>query len=47
MKAVYISPRLSKLVLQNDVIATSTPDNIHNQYKPGEGLAPGRKSIWN
>lgn len=46
MKATYISPALRVLMMQPDVVATSTPDEFHNEVKPGNGLAPGRRSIW-
>ena len=34
-------------MLRSDIIATSGPDGVYNQYKPGEGLAPERIKIWN
>ncbi len=48
MKTVYISPQLSKVMMEGrDILTTSTPDGVHNEYKPGEGLAPERQRIWN
>jgi len=43
----YITPELRVVVLSSEVITTSSPDNFHNQYRPGDGLAPERRNIWN
>lgn len=46
MKTNYTSPSLNVVNMPEDMIQTSTPSGIHNQYKPGEGLAPERGNIW-
>ncbi len=46
MKTTYISPALRMLMVQHDIVTTSTPDSFHNQYREGEGLAPEKRTIW-
>jgi len=46
MKTIYISPALRVVMQGQDVVTSSIPNNYHNEYKPGEGLAPERQVIW-
>lgn len=46
MKKAYYTPVLNMLVLEHDILTTSDPTGINNVYKPGNGLAPERRNIW-
>lgn len=43
----YIEPEIRVVRMAQDVVCTSVPGGVHNEYKAGEGLAPERKGIWN
>gem|GEM_PF-2544020 len=46
MKTIYTVPEIRVVRMMQDVVCTSGPDQIHNVYQPGEGLAPERNKIW-
>ena len=46
-KTIYTDPEMRVIRVREDIVCTSMPDGVHNEYQPGEGLAPQRNSIWN
>ena len=43
---IYMEPAMRVVRTDSNIIATSIPSGINNEYKPGEGLAPENRSIW-
>ena len=42
----YITPEMKVVRVREDIVCTSLPTTIHNEYKEGDGLAPEKRTIW-
>ena len=43
---IYITPEMKVVRVREDIVCTSMPTAIHNEYKEGDGLAPEKRTIW-